>query len=65
MKSIICLARVRTPKDKPNVEGTLGNISTTRFELADWKTATARREFPRTIDVREDSRRAVAILSSV
>ena len=103
-------ARVRSPKDKPNAEGTVGNISTwitaalrdeqffslaelnrairnklelfnqrlfqkkegsrlslflgeelpllaplpaTRFELADWKTATVRREPSRTLVVRE------------
>ena len=33
----IILARVRTPKDKPNAEGTVGNIST-------WSTAALRNE---------------------
>ena len=119
-------ARVRSPKDKPNAEGTVGNISTwitaalrdeqffslaelnrairnklelfnqrlfqkkegsrlslflgeelpllaplpaTRFELADWKTATVRREPSRTLVVREVELSHIcgrnAILSSV
>lgn len=35
--TVIILARVRTPKDKPNAEGTVGNIST-------WITAALRKE---------------------
>ena len=35
--TVIIFARVRTPKDKPNAEGTVGNIST-------WITAALRKE---------------------